>query len=343
MKKRKGLIAAVVFIILVTAINQFLNYALVQPGLGRTMFYECKNNDYECLILGASHGSYGFDSSKMSEELGMSTMNMCIGGEYMYDAYYILKYALKYKKLKTVILDLDYQYFVNQHDESILFNNVYKAYPACNEKFGYYMHKMAREEYRGTFLRWTNYWQCYKTVGKTIKLKQSDAYKNYSPEVVSMNKYDTYMGNGFVSRSKDYKKSTTSCLDWDENKLDREEGEYVGKIVNLCRKNGINIVLTTVVQDPDTVSEKCSGFAQADAYLSNLATQLDVKYLNFNKLKFDVLDRTTDDFYDKEGHMYGDMAEKFSAVCAKAVKEAIADTLNEEDYFDKDMSNLYKK
>ena len=40
MKKRKGLIAAVVFIILVTAINQFLNYALVQPGLGRTMFYE---------------------------------------------------------------------------------------------------------------------------------------------------------------------------------------------------------------------------------------------------------------------------------------------------------------
>ena len=255
----------------------------------------------------------------------------------------ILKYALKYKKLKTVILDLDYQYFVNQHDESILFNNVYNAYPACNEKLGYYMHKMAREEYRGTFLRWTNYWQCYKTVGKTIKLKQSDAYKNYSPEVVSMNKYDTYMGNGFVSRSKDYKKSTTSCLDWDESKLDSEEGKYVEKIVNLCRKNGINIVLTTVVQDPDTVAEKCSGFAQADAYLSNLAAQLDVKYLNFNKLKFDVLDRTTDDFYDKEGHMYGDMAEKFSAVCAKAVKEAIDDTLNEEDYFDNDMSNLYKK
>ena len=115
--------------------------------------------------------------------------------------------------------------------------------------------------------------------------------------------------------------------DWDESKLDSEEGEYVEKIVNLCRKNGINIVLTTVVQDPDTVAEKCSGFAQADAYLSNLAAQLDVKYLNFNKLKFDVLDRTTDDFYDKEGHMYGDMA----------------DTLNEEDYFDKDMSNLYKK
>ena len=131
--------------------------------------------------------------------------------------------------------------------------------------------------------------------------------------------------------------------DWDESKLDSEEGKYVEKIVNLCRKNGINIVLTTVVQDPDTVAEKCSGFAQADAYLSNLAAQLDVKYLNFNKLKFDVLDRTTDDFYDKEGHMYGDMAEKFSAVCAKAVKEAIDDTLNEEDYFDNDMSNLYKK
>ena len=30
-------------------------------------------------------------------------------------------------------------------------------------------------------------------------------------------------------------------------------------------------------------------------------------------------------------------------VFAKAVKEAIDDTLNEEDYFDNDMSNLYKK
>ena len=42
MKKRKGLIAAVVFIILVTAINQFLNYALVQPDLVGQCFMSVK-------------------------------------------------------------------------------------------------------------------------------------------------------------------------------------------------------------------------------------------------------------------------------------------------------------
>ena len=50
----------------------YINYIIRQA--------DSKENNENVFILGASHGSYGFDSSKMSEELGMSTMNMCIGG-----------------------------------------------------------------------------------------------------------------------------------------------------------------------------------------------------------------------------------------------------------------------
>jgi hypothetical protein len=341
MRKRRKAVLAVLFIVLVILLNQLLNYMLVQPGLGRTLFYECRNNDYECLILGASHGSYGLSPEQIGEELGCKVMNMCMGGEYMYDAYYILKYALKYKKLSTVILDIDYQYLVNQHDESILFNSVYNAYPDCAEKLGYFFDKMIWEDFRGTFLRWTNYWQCYYKIGKTVRIKQSEAYKNYSAEVVSMNPYDVYMGSGFVSRSRDCEKSTTSCLDWDESKLDEEQSGYIKKIVELCRDNNINIVFTTVVQDPDTVAEKAEGFQSADTYIRSLAEELGVTYLNFNMLKFEVFDRTAEDFYDREGHMYGDTAVSFSKVYGKAVKEALDRNFDEDVYFNKNMKSLY--
>ena len=156
-----------------------------------------------------------------------------------------------------------------------------------------------------------------------------------------MNPYDVYMGSGFVSRSRDCEKSATSCLDWDESKLDEEQNGYIRKIVELCRDNNINIVFTTVVQDPDTVAEKAEGFQNADTYIRSLAEELGVTYLNFNMLKFEVFDRTAEDFYDREGHMYGDTAVSFSKVYGKAVKEALDRNFDEDVYFNKNMKSLY--
>ena len=56
--KHKRITLAVLFTALVILLNSLLNFMLVQPGLARTMFYEVKKQDYECLVLGASHGSY---------------------------------------------------------------------------------------------------------------------------------------------------------------------------------------------------------------------------------------------------------------------------------------------
>lgn len=341
MKKRKKLVLAAVFVVLVFLINQLLNYMLVQPGLARTIFYECRQGGYECVLLGASHGSYGYSTEEISEKLGLKTMNMCMGGEYMNDAYYVLKYAMEHNKIKVVILDIDYQYLVNQHDESILFNSVYNAYPNGFSKLPYFADRMAWEEFRGTFLRWTNYWQCYYMIDQTIEKKRSAAYRNYSPEVVSMNPYDTYRGNGFIFRDKAYEKSMTSCIEWDEQKVSQDECKYIKKIVNLCKKNDIQIVFTSICQDPETIAAQAEKFAGADRYIRNMAQELEVPYLNFNCLKFQVFERTTDDFYDREGHMYGETAEQFSSIMGQVVHETLAGTCDENMYFDTDMQRLY--
>ena len=50
-----------------------------------------------------------------------------------------------------------------------------------------------------------------------------------------MNKNDEYKGRGFVYRKRTEAKSTTSCLDWEDEKLDRDQEEYIRKIVKLLQ------------------------------------------------------------------------------------------------------------
>jgi hypothetical protein len=340
--KHKRITLACLFIALVVALNSFLDFALTQPGLSRTMFYEAKKQDYECLVLGASHGSYGIDAYTLGDELGMQVMSMCMGGEYMYDAYHVLRYALSKKNddIKMVILDIDYQYFMNQHDESILFNTVYNAYPNEWTKLSYFTEKMLKEEYRGTFLQWTNYWQCYKYIGKTIKKKTSSEYRHYSSSVVEMNANDKYMGRGFIYRNRNEKKSTVSCLDWDDDKLDENQEKYIEKIVKLCRENDIDIVFTTIAQDPDTVKEKIDSFTKADNYIRTIANNLGVEYYNFNKMYQAYFERSADDFYDREGHMYGDVAERFSKIYGQVIRESFDGGI-QNNYFATDLKEIY--
>ena len=224
----------------------------------------------------------------------------------MVDAYHILKYAVKNGSTKLVILDIDYQYLINRHDESILFHQVYNGYPLCGQKVSYFIDRIAKEEYRGAFLKWT------------------------------------YEGKGFISKSKKASKATTSVLEWDESKVSDSECEYIEKIVNLCRKNDIKIIFTTVVQDPGTVTGQADRFAAADSYIRNLANKLNVEYYNFNYLTFEAFDRTEEDFWDREGHMYGETAEKFSAVYAQVISKSLDGTLINEDYFGENLKEIYQ-
>jgi hypothetical protein len=342
MKKHKGLLLAALFIVLVILINNILNFLLIQPGLSKTIFHEAQKGGYDCIILGASHGSYGLSTEELDTQLNMKTMNMCMGGEYFTDSYYVLKYALKYNTPKLVVLDIDYQYLVNFHKEGILHNSIYNAYPYTSDKLGYYLTKMSWEDYRGTFLKWTNYWQCYYMIPKTVKKKLSDAYKNGESSVVSMNPYDTYVGNGFIYRSLDAKKATTSNVGWNESKVSSRQCDYIKKIVKLCQEKNINIVFTSIPAETITVAQQVDKFAGASTYIQNLANQLGVTYIDFNKFTMDAYNRTADDFWDREGHMYGDAAKRFSIFYGTVVKQYVNNDLDLNSYYGSSFRDVYK-
>lgn len=341
MKKHKTIILVALFLVLVVGLNSLFNFLLVQPGLSQTIFYETKQGGYDCVVLGASHGSYGIATDVLSEKLGVKTMNMCMGGEYMRDAYHELKYAMKYNDLKTVVLDIDYQYLVNYHEESILHNSIYNAFPNGLDKLEYYKDKILAEDYRGTFLRWTNFWQCYYMIPKTVKKKTSQAYKECDPSVTSMNKNDTYKGNGFIYRSKDAKKGKSDAISWNQSSVSSSEVSFVNKIIDLCKDNNIQIFLTSIAVDPVSVAKNPDNYKGAHDYIKKIADKKAVPYYDFNYANFDKYSRSTEDFWDMEGHMYGDTAEKFSAVYGEVLYQAVHGTLNESEYFGTDLKSIY--
>ena len=73
-------------------------------------------------------------------------------------------------------------------------------------------------------------------IDKTVAKKLSDDYKEYSPDVVSMDKNDVYEGKGFINKSKNASKAKTTVLGWDESLVAQSECQYIEKMVELCRK-----------------------------------------------------------------------------------------------------------
>lgn len=118
-------------------------------------------------------------------------------------------------------------------------------------------------------------------IDKTVAKKLSDDYKEYSPDVVSMDKNDVYEGKGFINKSKNASKAKTTVLGWDESLVAQSECQYIEKMVELCRKNDIQIDFYDGHADPRTVAQYAEKFAQADSYIRNLAQKLNVE-ANYN-------------------------------------------------------------
>ena len=68
-----------------------LDMALYPCTFMRNDIHAVVNNQYDDIILGTSHGMTDIDPAVMEEITGRTGHNMCVGGEYVIDAYHIAK------------------------------------------------------------------------------------------------------------------------------------------------------------------------------------------------------------------------------------------------------------
>ena len=343
MQKHKKLLITIVFLTVFVIANSILNFILVPPGLTRVILHELEsNNDYKCVILGASHGSYGIDADIVSQQSGKKTMNMCIGGEYLQDSYYLLKQVFETNNPELIVLDVDFQYLVNVPKNNISANFIYNSYPNSFDKISYFKDKVLGMQFCATAFPWMDYRNNYFDVSNIIKTKLGSDYRNYSANAVIMEKQDVYYGNGFIYRNRtdDLKKDTLTDLTWDASAVDQESIEYLKKIIDLCNSKNTKIIMMTMPVSVVTITNSSNEFDKSYTYLANLAKANNIEYYNFSLVKESVFPRSIDDYWDYDGHLYGDAAKRFSVVLGNLLKETEDGQVNVSKYLYDTVRNI---
>ena len=179
MRNFKKFLLPAALILAITAVNLGLNYALIPYSYVRIMMHQIQTEEYDTVFLGTSHGLNGISPKVVSEKTGQNAINLCLGGEYPRDAYYLLRQVCEKKKPQRVVYELDSGYFCTPEGQRGDFNRIFYEMPLSLAKAEYFFAKERELDFRATLFPWFYYRGQFREMERIIQVKQGEDYKNY--------------------------------------------------------------------------------------------------------------------------------------------------------------------
>ena len=142
--------------------------------------------------------------------------------------------------------------------------------------------------------------------------------------------------NGFPSNSETYILMSGNAA----KSLDKTVISQFERFLDYCNDNDIKVVCVSTPITPDAFKE--AQVDRASEKLKELFDSYNIKYYDFNKTLMSVLPRDDSGYVDTEGHMYGELAVKYSGVLAKVLADDAEGNVNEEEYFYKSYEDMYE-
>jgi hypothetical protein len=350
MDKARNIIRCVVFCVGLVIITVVCDFAFGQSGYVRYILHNLNNSEenIDTIVLGASHARSAIDPQKMDDIMNTNSLSLAIPGETVKDSYYVLKESCRNNDVKKVILDVDYQYWFGKQDEGYANETFIAAQMSWGSpvKWQYMAENMRITDVRYALTKRVAYANSPSKIKSNIALKLSQDYKDaniYTLEVSDAN--GPYVGKGFFARKVSgflpggeeyiYKYAPTAYKDIAEVVLENFE-----RIVEYCNENDIELICVTSPITPyamqvlhmDVVHDK----------LAALFEEYGVTYYDFNMARKDVLPRQNTDYGDSEGHMGGELAEKYSEVLAKVLSDHETGNVDRSKYFYDTFEQMYK-
>lgn len=202
MKKFKPILRCVIFLAGLALIMGVIDFACVQTGyvnyILRNVCVKDKDTDYDTVVIGASHARASSDPEQIDKNAGTYSINMAIPGETVKDSYYVLEETCRTNDIKTVILDIDYQYYFNPPKEGFYTEQFIQCQMDWRSyvKWQYIYDNMERMEIRNVFTRRQACTFTPSNMKDNIEQKLSKGYKEadiYSLDVDG----GTYAGRGY--------------------------------------------------------------------------------------------------------------------------------------------------
>jgi hypothetical protein len=324
-----GLIVLVKLSDFVFARDGYVNYILKVLNKGYEVNEDgqitTSDKGYDLIVLGASHARSAIDTEYIDETLGTNSLNLAIPGETVKDSYYLLLEATRNNDIKTVVLDVDYQYYLGDNGEGYFEEAfIYNQYSwFSSTKWKYLLDNMNELDFRNAISKRDVYTHSLTDIKRNVNQKLSKDYLNsniYKLEVEDCGGY--YMGKGFFYRNQEdgfyngYCDKNALCAD---SEIDAMPRKYFEKIKKYCEDNGIELICETSPITPTSYEEL--NISLIHEKMSDFFKSYGVTYIDYNMASFDLFDRNQEDYVDAEGHMCGELALKFSKLLAQNLEE----------------------
>lgn len=355
MKKAWPHIKCVLFIVVLAVVILVCDYLFAESGYIRFVLNDVNssNESYDTIVLGASHTRCSIDTEYLDKYMNVNSFNMGIPGETVDDFYYVLKSVVDSgNNVKQVIVDVDYYYWMNGQSQNHFSKSfIYQQMKDTWVKAEYLWNNRAELDIRNVFSRRLT-WKCTIKKAKTnIALKKTKEYKNYDMSAgLDTDGYfatagGPYLGKGFCYRYRINEvpgnPSYVNTMKGNAAKsLDKTVISQFERFLDYCNDNDIKVVCVSTPITPDAFKE--AQVDRASEKLKELFDSYNIKYYDFNKTLMSVLPRDDSGYVDTEGHMYGELAVKYSDVLAKVLADDAEGNVNEEEYFYKSYEDMYE-
>ena len=147
-----GIVAAALCLLLL------LDFLLYPCTFVRSDIHAVTTQRFDDIYLGTSHGKVNIDPAAAQEESGRSGHNMCVGGEYAVDAYYIAKLIIeKGSAPQRIIYEVSPGYFVAEKEEGNNYLLFFHEFPLSSAKLSYFADSVSGKNLRTMFFPWYEY------------------------------------------------------------------------------------------------------------------------------------------------------------------------------------------
>lgn len=312
MHNSKKKIKTAVCLLLAAAILWMLDFMLYPCTFMRNDIHTACSVSHEDIFLGTSHGKMNIDPAAVEETSGRNGHNLCVGGEYGVDAYYLTKLLIEKQKPSRIIYEIDPGYFVTEKEPGNNYLLFYHEFPVSAAKLSYFADSIISCDFRTMLFPWYEYPLKYETA----KLKDTVWQKwnrNYDISYLK-GQAQEYHENGFIERypvDTSKIKSTSPKL-FTKESLKEENIRYLKKIIALCRKENMEFVAVTTPVPKAALKKYNENYEQAWDYFEQLFEDENVRYLNFNREYREVFSHELSAYTDYDGHMNGEAAREFS-------------------------------
>lgn len=319
--------AAALFALITAVLLAAANFLLVDDvhSYSRVMLQELygQAGQIDTLFLGSSHCYRSVDPAAVDEALGTHSFNAGSSQQLPDGSYYMLREAAAHNELQTVYLEMFYTGYNQSASADVpLACYLLTDFMAWNSPGRYeYLWEMGGMAAMADLVLPARHGVVSPGAMPALwKAKLTDGYDpdNYS-YVTYPESGEAYRGNGFVYTEGVAQDGYATLLDVDpEAPLSAFGWEYLTRIADFCRENGIRLVLFTAPLPSAYMSNTADYQAYVDA-LQDFAARNGTEYWDFSLYRErKVMDLGGGDFSDAH-HLNGIGAEKFTAVLCDVI------------------------